>query len=143
MNIQSLNIAKRGIEKALGTLEAAVMDALWKSDTPLSARDVTTHVNKKKSVSFNAISTVLNRLEDKDLVLRHAQGKRYTFTPKETKQAYSRRVLFSSITSLFHDKELLSAAGLSGDATRDRKKDIASIEQLEALLATYAKKDNN
>ena len=129
MKIKSLNIFERGVHKSLGELEAKIMNALWKSQDPLSAREVTTCVSAKKSISFNAITSVLNRLEKKELVERIAHGKRYSFRPTMSKQAYSKLILSSGIRALFSDDTLLSAAGLSGS----KKTGVLDAETQEAI----------
>lgn len=137
MYTPSLNIGKKGIEKVLGTLEAGVMDILWKSKDPVSAREVTDTLAAKKAVSFNAISTVLTRLEAKALITRHAVGKRYRFSAVQTKQQFVRSILMQSFQALFTDKELLSAAGIDGNAPEDPN----GIAALEAFLDEYDSKD--
>ena len=114
MDIKSINIFKSGVGKCLGDLEQAILDRLWASEDPLSARAVTDQISDDHAVSFNAVSTVLNRLEKKKLVKRIANGKRYRFSPTMSKSEYSRSILVEGITSLLSDKTLLSAAGLSG-----------------------------
>lgn len=113
MDIKSINVFKRGVNKCLGDLESAILEALWSCDEPMTAREVTAVLQKKNAISFNAISTVLKRLEKKGLVSRLAKGKRYRFVPAMSKEEYSRSIVVSGIQSLLSDKQLLSAAGLS------------------------------
>jgi predicted transcriptional regulator len=115
MDIKSINIFKKGTQKSLGELEGQIMEMLWTHKEPMSARDVTDALKKK--VTFNAVSTVLNRLQEKDMVKKIANGKRYSFSPTVDKQAYSRSILSSGLTSLLSDKQLLSAAGITGGNT--------------------------
>jgi predicted transcriptional regulator len=116
MNIKSINIFKKGTQKSLGDLEGEIMEVLWKSAEPMSARGVTDSLKKK--VTFNAVSTVLNRLQEKSIVTKIANGKRYCFQPTINKQEYSRSILSSGLTSLLSDKQLLSAAGITGGNTK-------------------------
>lgn len=126
MNIQSINIFKKGISKSLGSLESAVMEVLWNSKEAKSARQVTDALHSKTHVSFNAITTVLNRLEKKKVLTKIASGKRYAFKPTISKQEYSYSIFSTGLASLLGDKKLLSAAGISGP-------DVSSAIDAETL----------
>ena len=69
------------------------MDILWSAKKPLSARVVTDQLTGQKTISFNAVSTVLNRLLEKNMLVKHAVGKRYSFAPAMTKREYSQSIL--------------------------------------------------
>ena len=114
MKIKSIKTLQSGIKKSLGELEAQVMEILWSSGEAMSSRAVTNEIAKKKAVSFNAVSTVLNRLHEKEVVAKIAKGKRYSYLPKLTKKEYSSSILSFGLKSLLGDKSLLSAAGISG-----------------------------
>lgn len=124
---------KKGIGKALGELESVILGALWAVDAPLSAREVTSRIEKKHPVSFNAVSTVLGRLEKKDLVERIANGKRYSFAPTMSKQEYSRSIVIGGLNALLSDKKLLSAAGLSGRGSGEEI-DAKTLELLKSFI---------
>lgn len=127
MDIQSISIGEKGVQKSLGKLEAEIMRVLWKSKEPQSAREVTDKLSTKKPVSFNAVSTVLNRLEKKKLVEKKAKGKRYSFVPTVDKKSYSLSIINSGLRSIFSDTKLLSAAGLSGDLAEDIDQDALAL----------------
>lgn len=135
MDIQSINIFGKGLQKSLGKLETRVMDTLWSADEPLSARVVTDNLCCDDGISFSAISTVLNRLEKKGMVERIANGKRYAFKPVMEKDDYSKMILETGLKSLLSDKSLLSAAGLSGDGKVD--------QEVIDLLKNFIEKNEN
>lgn len=135
MNIQSIKIGKKGLEKSLGELEGSIMEVLWRSNDPLSAREVTDLIQTKKEISFNAVSTVLKRLEAKEMLVKKAQGKRYSFAPTMSKKEYSQSIISSGILSLLKDKNLLSAAGLSG--TKTEGIDPKAMKALEDFLKQH------
>jgi predicted transcriptional regulator len=138
MDIKSINIFNSGIEKSLGSLETAIMEYLWNQKDPQSARQVTDAIAQKNKVSFNAVSTVLNRLEAKKLLQKVAKGKRYSFTPTTTKKEYSYAIFKNGLKSLLGDKSLLSAAGITSDAS-DEKID----PQTAKLLAEFLHQNEN
>lgn len=135
MEIKSINVFKKGVEKCLGDLEAQILDILWNEGEPLSAREVTSILEQRKKITFNAVSTVLNRLEKKDLVLKQAQGKRYFFVPAMTKKEYSKSIVLSGLKSILSDKKLLSTAGLSGRGGKEEI-DPKALDLLKEFLDT-------
>lgn len=133
MDIQSINIFKKGVNKVLGDLESLILEALWSSEEPLSAREVTSAIEADHPISFNAVTTVIKRLEKKDLIKRKATGKRYRFYPSLSKEEYSRSIVVSGLTSLLSDKKLLSAAKLTGEST-EKNIDKKTIELLKEFI---------
>jgi predicted transcriptional regulator len=140
MNIRSINIFKTGVNKCLGELESSILEVLWSQEEPQSAREVTSALSTSHKVSFNAISTVLKRLEEKGMVQRHAHGKRYRFTASQSKEEYSRSIVVSGLNALLADKQLLSAAGLSGKGNGEEV-DEDTIKLLKEFLS-YADGNN-
>jgi predicted transcriptional regulator len=59
--------------RARGELEAEVMAALWAADGPMTPADV--QVTLGDGLAYNTVQTILIRLLDKGLVLRHAAGR--------------------------------------------------------------------
>ncbi len=133
MDIQSINVEAKGVNKSLGKLETKIMNELWNSDVALNARLVTDALCCDDGISFSAVSTVLNRLEKKGMVERIANGKRYSFAPVVEKDDYSRSVLEIGLKSLLSDKSLLSAAGLSGKGG-DKKVDKEVMDLLKNFI---------
>jgi predicted transcriptional regulator len=59
---------EQGIEKVLGELEAKVMEIIWQKECA-SVREVCEELcDSHKQLSFNAIMTVMNRLEAKKIL---------------------------------------------------------------------------
>lgn len=138
MLFKSIQIQKEGIGKSLGELEAQIMKILWESDAPLSAREVTTQLNEYKDISFNAVSTVIKRLEAKNLVLKKAKGKRYSYTPLVERKDFAQNIVQETFQSLLNDKMLLNAAGFSGEKPSALlEKDV--IESLESFIQQQKK----
>ena len=136
MSIQSINIFKNGLGKSLGTLEAAIMEILWSADTAQSARQVTDALSQSDAVSFNAVSTVLNRLEKKGLVHKLASGKRYAFQAANTKEEYCYSVFSEGLQSLLGDKSLLSAAGITSGKSQ-KGIDPKTLQLLENFIQAH------
>ena len=94
----------------LGDLEKEVMDIVWEKKH-CSTRDVLTKLNKK--LAYTTIATILKRLFDKDLVVRKEDKTGYTYSPKLTKEKYSRNIAKSFLdkfTKSFGDTAIASFA---------------------------------
>ncbi len=63
-----------------GTLEYAVLDALWNLGSG-SARDVYNRVGRPSGRVYTTISKVLDRLHAKGLVSRERHGRAFTYRP--------------------------------------------------------------
>jgi predicted transcriptional regulator len=64
-----------------GTLEAAVMSALWAADGPMTATEVQQQIGG--DLAYNTIQTILTRLHDKKVVHRRLSGRSHTYWPAE------------------------------------------------------------
>jgi predicted transcriptional regulator len=62
----------------LGELERAVMEALWSTDAPVTARDVQEALAGRR-LATTTVLTVLGRLERKGLVTRERSGRAHHY----------------------------------------------------------------
>ncbi|MCX4884567.1 BlaI/MecI/CopY family transcriptional regulator [Streptomyces sp. NBC_00847] len=65
--------------RARGELESAVLAALWAADEPLTARQVQERLSG--SLAYTTVLTILSRLYDKGMLLRHPAGRGHAFAP--------------------------------------------------------------
>lgn len=70
----------------LGKLEAAVMDVLWSSPTPLTVREVLERLPSQRALAYTTVMTVLSHLHRKDVVDREPTGKAYSYSPSLTRE---------------------------------------------------------
>ncbi len=87
--------------QGLGELEGAAMDALWRSDAPLSVREVLTELNRSRQLAYTTIMTVLDNLYRKGWVDRELSGRSYQYAPREGRQEAASRAV----------RELLESSG--------------------------------
>lgn len=64
-----------------GSLEAAVMAALWAADSPLTATEVQQEVGGE--LAYNTVQTILIRLHEKKTVERRRAGRGHVYWPAE------------------------------------------------------------
>lgn len=98
--------------KVLGQLEQQIMDIVWESKN-CSIRDVLNKLVKDKKLAYTTVATILQRLFDKGLLVRKEDHGSYIYSPKLSKEKYSKNIvqlfLKNSINS-FGDTAIASFA---------------------------------
>lgn len=85
---------KRGLEQALGELEAQVMEAVWDAAGDVCVEDVRRALEAQgKESAYTTVMTTMSRLHEKGLLQRRMSGRAYYYSP-----ALSRRELGRSVT---------------------------------------------
>ncbi|MGW6358568.1 BlaI/MecI/CopY family transcriptional regulator [Streptomyces sp. NPDC055092] len=65
--------------RARGELESGVLAALWAADQPLTARQVLERL--PGDLAYTTVLTILSRLHDKGMLVRHPAGRGYAYAP--------------------------------------------------------------
>ncbi|MEU3340471.1 BlaI/MecI/CopY family transcriptional regulator [Streptomyces sp. NPDC006668] len=65
--------------RARGELESDVLAALWAADGPLTARQVREAL--PDDLAYTTVLTILSRLYDKAMLVRHREGRGYAYEP--------------------------------------------------------------
>ncbi len=86
--IRSFNLAKQGLGRVLGSLEAEIMDILWARKRETTIREVWERIRLTRPIAFNTVMTVMNRLVDKGLLERRSGPRAYWFRPAQTKESF-------------------------------------------------------
>jgi predicted transcriptional regulator len=63
--------------RPMGTLEADILDILWRADSAVTPADVLERLDG--DLAYTTVTTILTRLVDKGLVQRARQGRGYTY----------------------------------------------------------------
>ena len=97
----------KGLNQALGQLEAGVMDVVWGSGEPLCVEEVRQGLldQKAKDAAYTTIMTTLDRLYKKGFLARERRGKAYYY-----KARVSRTELGSNVTKQVIDGLLTTFA---------------------------------
>lgn len=97
---------------SLGELEQQVMDIIWEQKK-CSARDVLNKLESEKKLAYTTVATILQRLYDKGLVRRTEDKSSYVFSPKVSKQSYTKniaRTFLKKFINSFGDTAIASFA---------------------------------
>jgi predicted transcriptional regulator len=90
----------------LGSLETAIMQFFWKNPTFSSISDLHQHLNKKESLAYTTVSTIVGRLVEKRLLTRQKAGRGYTYRATQSEEEFRKstsRRLIKNILGNFGD----------------------------------------
>ena len=78
-----------------------VMNVLWSADAPLAANDVVARLAGVRDWNPRTVKTLLNRLINKGALGYDAEGKRYLYRPKVTREQCVREETRSFLSRVF------------------------------------------
>ncbi len=119
----------------MSELEREVMNVVWEQEQ-CSVRDVMNRLGQSKQLAYTTVATIFQRLYNKGLVTRKGEGVAYLYSPKLTKEIYSKTLAKSFVNRFFNafgDMAIASFAE-SIDSLPKKKK-----EYLLELLEEYDK----
>lgn len=87
MKIQNFKFHERGLNRFFGPLEAKILDILW-AHSDMSIKDVQTKLEQEKSVNFNTVMTVMNRLHEKGILTKKLVGRTSLYRPVHSKEHF-------------------------------------------------------
>ncbi|MFC8427537.1 BlaI/MecI/CopY family transcriptional regulator [Streptomyces sp. NPDC057253] len=73
--------------RARGELESAVLAALWAADGPLTAGQVREAL--PGDLAYTTVLTILSRLHDKEMLVRHREGRGYAYEPARDEASHT------------------------------------------------------
>ncbi|MEU6896349.1 BlaI/MecI/CopY family transcriptional regulator [Streptomyces sp. NPDC046557] len=75
--------------RARGALESDVLAVLWSTDEPLTARQVRERL--PGGLAYTTVLTILSRLHEKGMLLRHREGRGYAYAPARDEASHTAR----------------------------------------------------
>jgi predicted transcriptional regulator len=100
-HLSRLHPDRKGIELALGDLEAAVMRAVWDAPDAVNVDDVREKLNSQgREMAYTTIMTTLARLQKKGLLDRQLQGRAYFYKPALTQEEFAQTVTRAALDGL-------------------------------------------
>ncbi|MDE2764878.1 MAG: BlaI/MecI/CopY family transcriptional regulator [Chloroflexota bacterium] len=87
----------RRAPRVLGALEARLMNLLWGTPDRLSVQDICDRLDDGHN--YKTVMTVLNRLVEKELLVRELDGRAYRYRPQMDRAAFLRSVADSLVRS--------------------------------------------
>lgn len=87
MKIQNFKFHESGLNRFFGPLEAKIMSILW-DGTEMTIKDVQAKLEHEKSVNFNTVMTVMNRLVEKGILHKRAEARTSLYRPVLSKEEF-------------------------------------------------------
>ncbi|NHN32451.1 BlaI/MecI/CopY family transcriptional regulator [Paenibacillus agricola] len=87
VKIQNFKYHERGLNRFFGPLEAKIMNILWNGSS-MTIKDVQAKLEEDKTLNFNTVMTVMNRLVDKDMLTKKTIGRTTLFQPSVSKDHF-------------------------------------------------------
>lgn len=85
----------------LGDLEKKVMDIVWEKKK-CTTRDIVLNLKTNRHLAYTTVATILQRLWKKGLVIRKENKSGYIYTPKVSKEKYSKSIAQSFLKSFIN-----------------------------------------
>lgn len=85
--------------RALGDLEATIMDKMWSYHRPASVRDVLEDLRREREIAYTTVMTVMDKLHKKGLLRREPVGKAYVYETVTSKEAYTAGLMRETLAS--------------------------------------------
>lgn len=129
---------RSGMAKALGSLEAEIMELIWAERKPITVAEVHERLTRRRPVAYTTVMTVMTRLADKGLLNRMRSGIAYVYTPAMTKQEFISSMVKSVIDGLLED---FSEPAMAYFVARLGEADEARLAQLEEIIKQRRKQE--
>ena len=100
---------KRVTGKVLGELESEIMEIIWRRQDTTSVKDVADILEKRRKIAYTTVMTIMARLVEKGVLVRHLRGVSYLYKPKTTKEQFIAGAvhgIFSSAVSTLGEEVL-------------------------------------
>jgi predicted transcriptional regulator len=88
--ISVVRLDRAGIRKALGDLEAEIMELVWAraGDRGVTVRDVFALLHKRRKLAYTTVMTTMARLARKRLLRTETRGQAYVYFPTVTQDEF-------------------------------------------------------
>lgn len=83
-----------------GSLERAIMEALWAASGPLRVRELLEQLNAEmdRPLAYNTVQTVAERLTRKGMLKKIADGQAFRYGPARTREEYVANLMLDALT---------------------------------------------
>jgi predicted transcriptional regulator len=85
IKFENLHLSESGVRKALGFLEADIMEIIWENGE-LSVREVFDIIKDKRDIAYTTVMTTMDRLYKKGILSRKKIVKGYSYWPEVTEK---------------------------------------------------------
>lgn len=76
-----------GLRQVMGELEEEIMECVWER-APVSVREVHRCLLAKRDIAYTTVMTVMSRLAEKGLLVRHPEGRAFIYSACAPRDEY-------------------------------------------------------
>lgn len=119
-----------GLRQVMGGLEEEIMECVWEGG-PVSVREVHRCLFAKRDIAYTTVMTVMSRLAEKGLLVRHREGRAFIYSASTTRDEYC-----VGVVKDFMDGMLVgtSKPGLAHFVERLTADDAAQLDMLAEII---------
>lgn len=85
--------------RALGDLEAQVMQRIWARQEAVTVRDIVGDLERDRPVAYTTVMTVMDNLRKKGWLRRRAHGRAYRYEPTVSGAEYSAGIMRQALAT--------------------------------------------
>jgi len=90
------------VARYLGDLQAAVMEIFWRRDSA-TVREVADELNRKRSLAYTTVLTLVSRLFSRELLSREPEGRGFRYRATKSREEFLAQLSDELIDRLFAD----------------------------------------
>lgn len=132
---------QNGLRTSLFDLEAEIMEIVWLQGwEEFAVADVHGILEQKRDLAYTTVMTTVSRLYDKELLVRHKEGRRYVYSPTMSQAEFIEAMTREVLGSLPQVGQQTAVAML---VERVAEADAAQLDHLEALIRARRAEQKN
>lgn len=117
------------MDTRISDAELEVMEALWSSESPLTATEVAERIGSDRDWSLATVKTMLSRLSAKGAITYREEGRRYLYSAAIARDSYVGKESLRFVDQLFGGRLSPLVARLAEEDALSEE-DIAAIEAI-------------
>ncbi|TNE43435.1 MAG: BlaI/MecI/CopY family transcriptional regulator [Deltaproteobacteria bacterium] len=115
--------------QGISGLERDVMECIWEKGRA-TVRDVMNCLDQSKSRAYTTIMTTMDRLFQKDLLVREREGNAYVYVPAQSRDSYWKSVAQETMQTLLTVGGDVALSAFVDAASQEDEKNLERLEQL-------------
>ncbi len=114
----------------MGSLEAEILECLWRSDKPMNPREVREALDDD-NLAYTTVMTILTRLWRKGLAVRSKQGRAFSYTAAIAEADYTAKKMQAMLAAATDPQAAMSrfVDGLDPRETSALRKALKELER--------------
>lgn len=125
--IPQFKLNRKGMARFLGTLEARIMEIVWKKET-VSVQDVCDKMGK--GANYKTVMTVMNRLVEKGFLERRKVSRAFVYTANVNRAEFLEQASHQIVTGLVSDFGELALAQFVDVLSEQDPDALATLQKL-------------